>query len=609
MSDIPENGKKKPYQAHDYRPEAELQLKQHPIAAPADGITAEVILHELQVHQIELEMQNEELRQAQFALEVSRDRYLDLFEFAPIGYFTLTDKGLIADVNFVGAELLGVERKKLLSLPFSRFVAPEYSDQFYLRLASLVTVDMRQSYDMQIKRVDSNLCYVHVDAMRVLTDGKTLTLRITLTNITENKRLEESLRATKDYLDSLIEHANGPIVVWDSSCRIVKANQTVTKLTGLRALDLIGRPVQQLFSEESAEYVLDMIQRTIVGECWEALELTVKNAIGELRIISWNTATLYHSDGKDVRVVIAQGQDMTERKQAEQDLRIAAIAFQAQEGIMVTDVNSTIIRVNNAFAKMTGYSVDELIGKRASILNAGLHDHEFFKSMFETILSDGFWQGEIWSKRKSGEVFPGLMTITPVTNLDGFSKNYVGTLVDITLQKQAEKVLIEARKVLERQVEKIAKELTSIKGESDEMNTALKVMIKMRQSENSDAKNLLTIELKQEVLPFLQRLKSGNKDTKQLRLINTLEANLQRLISTYGSPTSITSSYKCLTPKEIQVATMVREGFSTKVIASTLSLSPETVSIHRKNIRKKLGLDSRTENLRSYLISKEGLSS
>jgi DNA-binding NarL/FixJ family response regulator len=225
--------------------------------------------------------------------------------------------------------------------------------------------------------------------------------------------------------------------------------------------------------------------------------------------------------------------------------------------------------------------------------------------MFATICRDLFWQGEIWNKRKNGEIFPCLMTVTAVIDAQGRTTNYVGSFLDITTQKQAEKILLDARNQLEQQVEKTSAELTTIKGESDEVNTALKVMIKMQHSENYEAKSLLNEAVKQEVLPFLQRLKNGNQDTKQIRLINTLEANLQRLISSYGGPTTITSSYRSLTPKEIQVATMVREGFSTKVIAATLSLSPETISIHRKNIRKKLGLDSKADNLRSYLITFE----
>lgn len=171
--------------------------------------------------------------------------------------------------------------------------------------------------------------------------------------------------------------------------------------------------------------------------------------------------------------------------------------------------------------------------------------------------------------------------------------------------KNTYRALEESRKRLLKQVEKATTELGQSKTESSEANTALKVMLKMRETESSEAKHLLILELKQEVMPFLQKLKNSSRDPKHMRLLSTLEANLQHLISSYGSAKSLSSAYKNLTPKEIQVASMVREGASTKAIAATLSLSPETISIHRKNIRKKLGLESKANNLRSYLVTIE----
>jgi DNA-binding CsgD family transcriptional regulator len=237
------------------------------------------------------------------------------------------------------------------------------------------------------------------------------------------------------------------------------------------------------------------------------------------------------------------------------------------------------------------------------MLKSGRHDDVFYAAMTAALDSKSYWHGDIWDKRKNGEIFPARMLISTVKDTAGKTSHYVGSFLDITEQKQAEKVLSDDRKRLEKQVEKSVTELGQIKEESSEVNTALKVMIKLRETENSDAKNLLILELKQEVMPFLQRLKNSSRDPKHIRLLNILDANLQRLISSYGSATSLTSAYKNLTPKEIQVASMVREGASTKVIASTLSLSPETISIHRKNIRKKLSLGSKADNLRSYLLT------
>lgn len=150
---------------------------------------------------------------------------------------------------------------------------------------------------------------------------------------------------------------------------------------------------------------------------------------------------------------------------------------------------------------------------------------------------------------------------------------------------------------------KTAAEVGQWKEEIDEVNSALKAMIRLREVESLEAKRNLMLELEQEVIPFLAKLRKMCGAPKQLRLLGALEANVQRLVSSHGSLAGGVSVYRNLTPKEIQVASMVREGFSTKAIAATLSISPETVSIHRKNIRKKLGLEAKSDNLRSYLVS------
>jgi PAS domain S-box-containing protein len=602
MSDKPSERRKTPYVRSSLRANAESQLASHPVETLANDATAEKILHELQVHQIELEMQNEELRQAHAALEESRDRYLDLFEFAPIGYFTLTSAGLIAEVNFTGAALIGFDRKQLLLRPFSRYIAPEFSDKFHLKLVLLLRDEEQQSYDLQIKREDDSRRYVHVDALRMKADDGMITLRITLTDISENKRIEEALRVSEERFRTVVEAV--PQIIWitkpDGSN--IYFNQKWMDYTGLTLEQSLEHGWYIQFHPDDKQKALDAWQNTVNNNGIYSIESRLRRADGVYHWWLIRGVPLLDKHGKIINWY-GTCTDISEQKETEQDLRIAATAFEAQEGIMVTDEHSTIIRVNQAFSRLTGYSSAEAIGKNASLITSRRHDSVFFKSIFETINRNNFWQGEIWNQHKNGEIFPCLMIITAVLDAKPCVTNYVGSFLDISVQKQAEKVLLDASIKLEKQVEKATSELMNVKGENEDVNTALKVMIKMRRTENFDAKNLLTQELKQEIMPFLLRLKTGNNDTKQIRLINTLEANLQRLISTYGGPTNIISAYKSLTPKEIQVASMVREGFSTKVIASTMSLSPETVSIHRKNIRKKLGLEEKGENLRSYLIS------
>lgn len=130
--------------------------------------------------------------------------------------------------------------------------------------------------------------------------------------------------------------------------------------------------------------------------------------------------------------------DISERKQTEAELRIAATAFNSQEGMMVTDANCITLRVNHAFTNITGYEAEEVIGQNPRMLKSGRHDANFYAGMWESINIAGVWEGEIWNRRKNGEIFPERLVITAVKGLDGVVSNYVATLNDITLTKTAE---------------------------------------------------------------------------------------------------------------------------------------------------------------------------
>lgn len=172
--------------------------------------------------------------------------------------------------------------------------------------------------------------------------------------------------------------------------------------------------------------------------------------------------------------------------------------------------------------------------------------------------------------------------------------------------KESEKILLDSRSHLKAQVEKMTSQLHELKDEFEDVNTTLKVLLKNRDTDKSTAQNALVREMSQEVAPFLLKLKKSVQDHKQARLLDVLENNLQQLASSYGNTNAYTLLSWQLTPVEIQVASMIKQGLSTKDIATALSLSPETISVHRKHIRKKLGLSSKAANLRSHLMSLSG---
>jgi diguanylate cyclase (GGDEF)-like protein/PAS domain S-box-containing protein len=127
-----------------------------------------------------------------------------------------------------------------------------------------------------------------------------------------------------------------------------------------------------------------------------------------------------------------------ERKQAEQNLLLAAIAFESQEGMFITDANSVILRVNQAFTNITGYTAEEAIGKNPRFLQSDCQNPDFYAIMWKSINNTGAWEGDIWNRRKNGEIYPQHLTITAVKDTDGILTNYVATLTDITVSKAAE---------------------------------------------------------------------------------------------------------------------------------------------------------------------------
>ena len=138
------------------------------------------------------------------------------------------------------------------------------------------------------------------------------------------------------------------------------------------------------------------------------------------------------------RLLATLGQREDALHVAEAELRIAAAAFESHEGMVVTDANGVILRVNQAFTESTGYAADEAIGQTPSLLKSGRHDDDFYRAMWETINRTGGWQGEIWDRRKNGEIFPKWLTVSAVKDQHGAVTHYVGAHFDITERKKKE---------------------------------------------------------------------------------------------------------------------------------------------------------------------------
>ncbi|MBK8578665.1 MAG: response regulator [Candidatus Accumulibacter sp.] len=186
------------------RAAAERQIDNEPLIGGDPAHPDERLLHELQVHQVELEMQNEALRQAQTALEESRDRYVDLYDFAPVGYLTLTADGLIAEINLTAVRLLGMEHKKLLQRRLTALVVPEDQDRWTQFFLGVKESDGGGNVEVALRRGDGAVVQAQLDCVRTRVGAGATAVRIALADISKRKQLEAELAQHRNHLEQLV---------------------------------------------------------------------------------------------------------------------------------------------------------------------------------------------------------------------------------------------------------------------------------------------------------------------------------------------------------------------------------------------------------------------
>ncbi|VVB64131.1 Methanogenesis regulatory histidine kinase FilI [uncultured archaeon] len=256
---------------------------------------------------------------------------------------------------------------------------------------------------------------------------------------------EEGLRETRDYLKNLIDYANAPIIVWDPSFRITRFNHAFERLTGLRAAEAIGERLDILFPEESRDRSIEYISRTLSGERWEVVEIPIKKIDGSVRTVLWNSANIYDKDGTAVVATIAQGQDITERKGAEEALRetkdyLENLIDYANAPIIVWDPSFRITRFNHAFVRLTGLDAQAVSGEPLDILFPEKSKEESLKYIKRTLSGERWETVEIPILRTDGSVRTVLWNSANIYDKDAV----VATIAqgqDITDRKLAEEGL------------------------------------------------------------------------------------------------------------------------------------------------------------------------
>ncbi|MDQ0213644.1 diguanylate cyclase (GGDEF)-like protein/PAS domain S-box-containing protein [Oikeobacillus pervagus] len=226
------------------------------------------------------------------------------------------------------------------------------------------------------------------------------------------------------------------VVLLNDQYKIVAMNAKGKQMLDYEGKEYIGKPYSILFKDERTCHQL--FARLSLNE--ESNESVVKKyrKNGEALLTKLRIKELSNSSFRYIIVFT----DITKQMDMKRPLALASQVFQhMNEGVMITNDQGRIIFVNPSFQKVTGYSEKEVIGEKPKILQSGIHDALFYSKMWDAILTKGFWQGEIWNKRKNGEVFPECLTISAIRNREGKVINFVGVFTDITVKKMTEKEL------------------------------------------------------------------------------------------------------------------------------------------------------------------------
>jgi diguanylate cyclase (GGDEF)-like protein/PAS domain S-box-containing protein len=283
--------------------------------------------------------------------------------------------------------------------------------------------------EYRVRKRDGSYIWVRSEGRVVERDAEGRALRMTgiIHNITERKQAETEYR-------TIVQTTGDAFwMVAAGDGRILEVNPAACAMSGYSREEMLSMHVSDIEGVQS-EVEIERNRDLLISGVPLKLESRHRRKDGAMVDVEVSARYM------DVRggVIVAFIRDISARNEAEREFRIAAAAFESQEGMLITDAESRILRVNNAFTEITGYQPEEVIGRDPNVLNSGRHDRAFYDAMWRALEGSGAWSGEIWNRRKNGEVYPEHLTITAVRDASGNITNYVASMADITSRKQSE---------------------------------------------------------------------------------------------------------------------------------------------------------------------------
>jgi PAS domain S-box-containing protein len=546
--------------------------------------------------QLKREIRNRE--RAEKKLRESGTYLKSILKAAPMG-IGLVNNRLFGWVSDRMCEMLGYSEDELVGQ--SARIAYE-SDEEFERVGRVKYAEIHErgigTVETRLKRKDGSLIDVLLCSSAIDPEDLLRGAIFTALDITERKQADEALRESERYFRSLLFSMHEDIVVIDLDYRITDVNNTFLVTVGRKNEEVIGHHCYEVshgYNEPCEKKGEECMLREVfdTGDARNCRHEHIR-ADGSQVWVDILLSPLRDESG-NVTHVIEAIRDVTDVVEMEEVLResmenFKSLAENANDGILIAAGEEGVnVFANKRASEITGYSLTELlkIGLRELVVP---DEVEIVTRRFNKRLKGEKVPGQYETAlvRKSGKVFPVELS-SARTVWEGQPASIV-IIRDITKRKKVEDALRRRETELKVHAEELA-----------EVNTALRVLLKGRNEDKRELEEKILTNVKELVAPYLEKLKSTGLTIMQSAYVATLESTLTDIISPFAH--RLSSKYLSLTPTEIQVANLVKEGRTTKEIAEMLNSSSRTIESHRKNIRKKTGIANKKANLRSHLLS------
>lgn len=404
--------------------------------------------------------------------------------------------------------------------------------------------------------------------------------------IAEREKTEQALKNSELYYRTIFQNTGTAMIIMEEDTTISLSNRESLRFVGYppealegkrKALEFVAKDDLQRLQEYSALRAVDP------DKAPKTYETKIVDRNGKTRGVLVNIARI-----PGTKKNIASFIDITERQQMEAALKVSEEKYRnifenAREGIFQTTIEGGILSANPAFARLFGYKSPQEIMRAIKDITYQLYTDPSQRTELHNLLAKHGRANnyEVQCRRLDGSTIWVSINARAVKDKDGKVLFYEGTLVDVTERKKMEEEIKHKSHSLE------------------ETNAALRVLLQHREKDNADLEQKVFYNIKELVLPYIDRLKAGHSPDQAI--IDIIESNLNDILSPFIK--SMASRYENFTPKEIQIADLMKKGKTTKEISQILNLSPRTIDIHRYNIRRKLNIANKKVNLQSYLLS------